>query len=164
MAEARKVAEQKEKAARAAAAAQAPSPVDDVPKVTSWGLPHVGQKSSVPPPTAVPAPPVLAWSTPSVAKQPVKKTMKEIQEEEERRKKVHGTLSAAVGASDSAFAAATVRRAYVDTARSAEPVKVIWVLIQALKHWLIHHVRVIRPLLPVVVPGRLLVQEVNPYL
>ncbi len=126
MAEARKAAEQKEKAARTAVAAQAPTPGDDVPKVTSWGLPHVRQKSSASASSITgTTPPVHAWSTASVAKQPAKKTMKEIQEEEERGKKAQAVQSAAVGASDSAFVVATARRAYVDTARSAESLKVI---------------------------------------
>lgn len=98
-AEARKVAEkEKERLTRASAAAAAADIKEDVqPFITSWGLPtsQAGSRGtptsasalvSSPAPTT-PQPTTPVWTTPA---KPLtaKKTMKEIQEEEERRKKL----------------------------------------------------------------------------
>ncbi|KAJ3767353.1 hypothetical protein FB446DRAFT_696431 [Lentinula raphanica] len=124
-AEARKVADrEKERATRAAAlTVSAASPAEDVqPFTTSWGLPtsKAGKgsaaatpKESAPPTpaTAIPVTPPV-WSTTAARPADTKKTMKEIQEEEERRKKtpVKETVANIAG-----------RRVYAESASKPSP-------------------------------------------
>lgn len=106
-AEARKAAE-RERLARANAP---PAVVEDAqPFTASWGLPtsQAGARAAVPPrggeAVSTPAASAPVWTSGSTA--PAKKTMKEIQEEEERRKKM--------GMKDT-MAATASRRAYAET-------------------------------------------------
>lgn len=111
--EARKAAEkERERLARVSAAAAA-NPDDSQPFITSWGLPtsQTGIRNTTSkdtptssPMTTTPSGPV--WTN-AVATSATKKSMKEIQEEEERRKKVPVKESVASAAS---------RRAYAETA------------------------------------------------
>ena len=117
-AEARKAAEQgRERLLRASASL--PVGNDLAPFTASWGLPtsqagaarnNVPQKeppAATPSSPAIPSPPV--WTNTGKA-QPTKKSMKEIQEDEERRKKL--------SVKEKETAAATVRRVY-----SENPIK-----------------------------------------
>ena len=120
--EARKAAEREEKASRVAN--PVPIPAEDLPKSTSWGLPQVGQRAAAAS-SATSAAPTPAWSSVSTTKATsAKRTMKEIQEEEEKRKKALAAREAANGPSESAFVAAAGRKAYVETAKTAESPKV----------------------------------------
>ncbi|KAG2754517.1 hypothetical protein P692DRAFT_201837583 [Suillus brevipes Sb2] len=108
-AEARKIAE-RERLARALVSTP-PAVVDDAqPFTASWGLPtsQTGVRAAVTPRSgeavATPAASAPVWTSTSTA--PAKKTMKEIQEEEERRKKM--------GLKDS-MAATAARRGYAET-------------------------------------------------
>jgi PERQ amino acid-rich with GYF domain-containing protein len=114
-AEARKAAEkERERLARANAAASGNSATEESQLFTSsWGLPtsQVGARNLSPPKetstngsiSTTPAAPVWTNATPAPT---AKKTMKEIQEEEERRKKL---------AVKESMASATARRAYAET-------------------------------------------------
>ena len=114
-AEARKAAEkERERLARANAAASGNSVAEESQLFTSsWGLPtsQVGARNLIPPKEtstnssipATPAAPVWTNATPAPT---AKKTMKEIQDEEERRKKL---------AAKESMASATARRAYAET-------------------------------------------------
>ena len=125
--EARKAAERERERTRAATTAHSPSLAQEEQTTMTWGLPtsQVGArpapgvhvKETVPlasPPSATsPAAPV--WT--GVAKAGVvKKTMKEIQEEEERRKKV--TIK------DKESVASTARRGYADTTTKVRVVNI----------------------------------------
>lgn len=117
-AEARKAAEkERERLARANAAASGNSVVEESQLFTSsWGLPtsQVGARNQVPPKetstngsiSATPATPVWTNATPAPT---AKKTMKEIQEEEERRKKLAVKESMASTAARRAYAETTVK-------------------------------------------------------
>jgi PERQ amino acid-rich with GYF domain-containing protein len=118
-AEARKIAE-RERLARALVSTP-PAVVDDAqPFTASWGLPtsQTGVRAAVTPRSgeavATPAASAPVWTSTSTA--PAKKTMKEIQEEEERRKKM--------GLKDS-MAATAARRGYAETTFkvSAKPLR-----------------------------------------
>lgn len=114
-AEARKIAE-RERLARALVSTP-PAVVDDAqPFTASWGLPtsQTGVRAAVTPRSgeavATPAASAPVWTSTSTA--PAKKTMKEIQEEEERRKKM--------GLKDS-MAATAARRGYAETTFKVTP-------------------------------------------
>lgn len=114
-AEARKVAE-RERLARANVPIP-PAVVEDAqPFTASWGLPtsQTGARAAVTPRggevAATPAASAPVWTSTSTA--PAKKTMKEIQEEEERRKKM--------GLKDS-MAATAARRGYAETTFKVVP-------------------------------------------
>ncbi|KAG2368205.1 hypothetical protein BDR07DRAFT_1391499 [Suillus spraguei] len=114
-AEARKAAE-RERLARANVSAP-PAVVEDAqPFTASWGLPtsQTGTRAAATPRSgevaATPAASAPVWTSTSTA--PAKKTMKEIQEEEERRKKM--------GLKDS-MATTAARRAYAETTFKAVP-------------------------------------------
>jgi PERQ amino acid-rich with GYF domain-containing protein len=118
-AEARKVAE-RERLARAQVSTP-PAVVEDAqPFTASWGLPtsQTGARTAVTPrggeAVATPAASAPVWTSTSTA--PAKKTMKEIQEEEERRKKM--------GLKESMVATAA-RRGYAETTFkvNAKPLK-----------------------------------------
>jgi len=108
--ESRKAAErEKERSARVTAEAKE----DIQPFTASWGLPtsQAGSRSNSHPireTPAVPAPSATSavWTTPSLKRPAVKKTMKEIQEEEEKHKKQ---------ISKEAIMAASAKRAYADS-------------------------------------------------
>ncbi|KAG1755061.1 uncharacterized protein EDB91DRAFT_270280 [Suillus paluster] len=113
-AEARKAAE-RERLARANA--PPPAVVEDAQLFTaSWGLPtsQAGSRAAVSPrggeAVGTPAASAPVWTSASTT--PAKKTMKEIQEEEERRKKI--------GLKDS-MAATAARRAYAETTFKVVP-------------------------------------------
>ncbi|KAG1885669.1 hypothetical protein F4604DRAFT_1727521 [Suillus subluteus] len=114
-AEARKVAE-RERLARANVPTP-PAVVEDAqPFIASWGLPtsQTGARAAVTPRggEAVATPTVSAPVWTSTSTVPAKKTMKEIQEEEERRKKM--------GLKDS-MAATAARRGYAETTFKVVP-------------------------------------------
>jgi PERQ amino acid-rich with GYF domain-containing protein len=84
-AEARQAEARKAALAEARAATSSPAPValDDVPTSLSWGLPSSGSgKATTPVPTTT-TPPAPAWGNGDAGP---KKTLKQIQEEEEKRK------------------------------------------------------------------------------
>lgn len=100
--EARKAALELERATAAIRNVNTPAEDSPVPTTTSWGLPTSQVQTGRKEPTSVgsPAPAVPVWT--NVVKPPATKTMKEIQEEERRRKvgqqqaQEKETLSAAV--------------------------------------------------------------------
>lgn len=110
--EAKKAAErEKERLVRASVVAD--SKEETQPFVASWGLPtsQAGARGNTPLREAAPAPTPASvatpvWTTPAKAPT-VKKTMKEIQEEEEKRKKL--------AAKEALASAASVKRGYAET-------------------------------------------------
>ncbi|KAF9040365.1 hypothetical protein BDZ89DRAFT_1156583 [Hymenopellis radicata] len=113
-ADARKIAEKERERARANAAPS--TPAEDVqPFTSSWGLPtsQVGVRNNVKE-TATPSATSPATATPvwtNTVKAPaVKKTMKEIQEEEEKRKKLASKESVASVAARRGYAETTVKQ------------------------------------------------------
>ncbi|KAG8874897.1 hypothetical protein FRB97_005557 [Tulasnella sp. 331] len=145
--EAKRAAEQKkverEKAKAAAATTETPSPQSIVPTselTGSWGLPQVGRAVQVPaaPSPAPPSTPVAAgnvWST--KPPQASKKTMKEIQEEEERQKKVAAQQAQVREPGPAQIVAAPVapaKRGYADSAKTSSTTSVstgVWSTIGA---------------------------------
>jgi PERQ amino acid-rich with GYF domain-containing protein len=102
----------------------APSVGDDMPTSMSWGLPTQGSKAPQVSSPSVSSPAAPAWGSGDSAGP--KKTMKQIQEEEEKRKaKLAQAKSLAQGVSASpapgAVATPTAKRGYADLAATSAP-------------------------------------------
>lgn len=105
-----------------AAPSPAPPAADDMPTSMSWGLPQQGSKPAQVASPSVSSPAAPVWGSGDAAAP--KKTMKQIQEEEEKRraKLAHAKVQAqGVSATPSPAGTPTAKRGYADLAATSAP-------------------------------------------